>query len=69
MTLRRYRGGLRLEVADDGVGFLPSQQRRSGMGLTNMKARARRLGGRFRTQSKPGQGTRVVLYFLSSSPP
>ena len=68
VTLRRYRGGLRLEVAADGVWFRPSQQRGFGMGLTNMEARARRLGGRLRIHSKPGQGTRMVLYFLSTPP-
>lgn len=39
---------LTLRVVDDGVGFRPSEAARpAGNGLTNMAARASRLGGRF----------------------
>jgi signal transduction histidine kinase len=50
---------LRLEVADDGVGM--SDERRAGVGLTSMRERAEELGGTFQVQSKPGEGTHIIL--------
>ncbi len=55
--------GLRLEVADDGRGFDPEAVRARGHGLGNMRARARRVGGRCRIETTPGAGTRVILEF------
>ena len=60
---------LRIEVLDDGVGFDPvrvaagvlGEPQRSGL------ARARSLAEEMNFWSHPGQGTRVVLEFLSSS--
>ncbi|MDQ3778492.1 MAG: sensor histidine kinase [Actinomycetota bacterium] len=57
--------GLRLSVADDGVGFDPAVPRRPaenrGFGLTNMHERARSLGGRLVVRSCPGRGTEVEV--------
>jgi two-component system sensor histidine kinase DevS len=54
------RGRLCLEVTDNGVGI---DQRRpeltSGHGLTNMRARAKRLGGGFEAEAPAGGGTRL----------
>jgi two-component system sensor histidine kinase DegS len=55
---------LRLIVKDDGQGFSPSELRTrsseaGGAGLQAMRARARTLGGEFKVQTGPGQGTRV----------
>jgi PAS domain S-box-containing protein len=50
---------LELTVADDGRGFLPNKVRLGGMGLENMQARARLLGGDLTIESEPAQGTRV----------
>ncbi len=61
VTLGRSRGGIRLEIRDDGVGFRVSQQKGDGMGLSTMRARAKKLGGRLSVLSRPGRGTRVVL--------
>jgi anti-sigma regulatory factor (Ser/Thr protein kinase) len=59
---------LRIEVFDDGIGFDPVrvaasvlEPQRSGL------ARARSLAEEMNFWSHPGQGTRVVLEFLSSS--
>jgi signal transduction histidine kinase/ligand-binding sensor domain-containing protein len=46
-------GGIFLRIADDGRGF-DASQRLPGNGLTNMKARAEKLGGRFEIDSENG---------------
>jgi PAS domain S-box-containing protein len=61
VTVQLYRGKFRLEVFDDGKGFRPTARKSSGMGLANMRARARKLGARLTIRSRPGQGTQVVL--------
>jgi signal transduction histidine kinase len=55
--------GLRLSVADDGVGFDPEEPglRARRLGLTSMEERARALGGRLEITSAPGRGTRIDL--------
>lgn len=52
----------RLEVVDDGVGFVQAEveRRRPGMGLFTMQERAALLGGRLTIESGAGSGTRVV---------
>lgn len=61
VRLRRYRGGVRLEIGDNGSGFDPATVKPSGFGLNNMTARAARMGGRFLVQSRVGRGTTVVI--------
>ena len=56
--------GIRLVVADDGVGFDPGARpagRGNGFGLTSMAERVRLLGGDLRVSSAPGSGTRVEV--------
>ena len=51
-----------LEVVDNGVGFDPDVVRNhGGMGLTNMRERAEKLGGTLTIFAQPGQGTRVQV--------
>jgi len=56
---------VRLVVADDGVGFDPAQlttpDGRQGWGLITMTERAEVVGGRCRIESRPQQGTRVIV--------
>ena len=54
--------GTRLSVSDDGRGFDPAaSQSGDHHGLNNMRDRAAALGGRFRVESSPASGTRVVV--------
>lgn len=48
-----------LTVADDGVGFDPSEHRRGHYGLTNMEERAKKFRGTLEVQSAPGEGTTI----------
>ena len=58
-----------LEIEDDGRGFESgSAGSRGGMGLSNMRERARRLGGALAVQSTPGQGTIVRATVVTSAP-
>ncbi|MGD8626565.1 MAG: MEDS domain-containing protein [Anaerolineae bacterium] len=56
---------VRLEIADDGVGFHPGRatgaKGRQGWGLLSMAERAESLAGQCRIQSSPGQGAQVVV--------
>lgn len=61
VTVQLYRGKIRLEISDDGKGFSSTARQSAGMGLGNMRARARKLGARLTIRSQPGKGTHVVL--------
>lgn len=50
-----------LEVADDGIGFLPESVKRTGVGLVSMATRAAESGGSCNVRSSPGRGTHVVV--------
>jgi two-component system nitrate/nitrite sensor histidine kinase NarX len=52
-----------LIVEDDGIGFVYDlNQDRKHFGLRIMRERAERLGGSFRVETAPDQGTRVVAH-------
>jgi PAS domain S-box-containing protein len=61
VRLRRHGNKIRLEVIDNGQGFSPAHRHTQGMGLQNMRARARKLGGRIVIRSAPKKGTTVTL--------
>jgi signal transduction histidine kinase len=51
-----------LEISDDGRGFnLATAEKKGGMGLANMRERARQLGGELVIRSSPGAGTTVIV--------
>jgi PAS domain S-box-containing protein len=52
---------IRLEIGDDGVGFNRTRKRKSGHGLANMAARARRIRASFSLDTRPGQGTCITV--------
>ncbi|MBV9322888.1 MAG: HAMP domain-containing protein [Chloroflexi bacterium] len=58
--LRAARGGLQLEIADDGKGF-DQAHTRAGLGLGSMAARVGRIGGTWTIRSAPGDGTRITV--------
>jgi signal transduction histidine kinase len=61
----RLRGTrIRVSIGDNGIGFVMTDGRPRGYGLANMDARAKKLGGTLRVQSKQGRGTRIVAEFL-----
>jgi PAS domain S-box-containing protein len=66
VTLRRYGNKIRLEVTDNGHGFSAAHRRGQGMGLHNMRARARKLRGRLAITSVLRQGTTVTLTIPSA---
>jgi PAS domain S-box-containing protein len=65
VTVAADDGAVRLVVADDGVGFEPTQvatsNRQKGWGLITMAERAEAVGGHFRVESQPQQGTRIIV--------
>ena len=63
VTLRHARGGVCLEVTDDGKAFdvelLSSPQWSQRLGLTGMRERVEMVNGVFSIQSNPGKGTTI----------
>jgi signal transduction histidine kinase len=52
-----------ITVKDDGVGFEPYKldEAKTGIGLKNMKQRAKDINGKVSINTAPGQGTEVVI--------
>lgn len=61
ISLRRLKHVIRVTVRDNGIGFNPKAVSGLGYGLTNMAARAKRVGGRLLVDSRPKRGTRIVF--------
>ena len=60
VALRETNGGIDLEVADDGNGFVPEAAiRGTAVGLVAIRERLRNAGGTCRFDSRPGAGTRI----------
>ena len=59
VRLTRADSVVRLIVSDDGVGFVASGGDYRGMGLVNMRERARFLNGAFTLDTQPGRGTTI----------
>ncbi len=55
------RQDIELLIRDNGCGFELESAGRDGFGLKTMRARVNRAGGKFMLESKPGQGTCVVI--------
>jgi len=67
VRLGREAGAVRVEVADNGVGFDPAPLETltgasGGFGLFDLRERLQDLGGRLEVRSAPGRGTHVVLW-------
>ncbi len=66
VRLKLQNDTLTLEIQDDGVGFnvgaVDSEyDRRSSLGMVNMRERAEMLNGTVRIDSAEGQGTRILI--------
>jgi signal transduction histidine kinase len=64
--IRRIDDSIQIGIEDDGVGCDISQvdsrmNKARGFGLFSIRERFNHLGGRVDVQSKPGEGTRVIL--------
>ena len=61
-------GGIQVEVADDGTGFVVSESLYlpGHLGLVAMRERAQLAGGWCRFESEPGTGTRVTFWVPTS---
>jgi signal transduction histidine kinase len=61
VSLKMLKQGVRLSIRDNGRGFNPDAAKGIGHGLSNMAARAQKLGGRLTVLSKVKEGTSIVL--------
>jgi PAS domain S-box-containing protein len=62
VELRRAGGSLRLTISDTGAGMEPGRAAaKAGLGLLNIRERARLVGGTVEIRSSPGQGTSVTV--------
>jgi len=72
ITLKDAEGGLDLAIADDGQGFADDRieelPQLGHFGLSGMRERAARVGGRLTVQSAPGHGTTVRLTLPKARP-
>jgi two-component system, NarL family, sensor histidine kinase DegS len=64
VSVRREAGFVLVEITDDGAGFLRERNfhepgKRGGMGILGMRERMGLVGGDFRIESVPGNGTTV----------
>ena len=60
VLLRWETAAVRVEIADDGIGFEHKGAReRQGLGLLSMRERMQAIQGRLEVESVPGKGTRV----------
>ncbi|CAG0943050.1 partial Sensor histidine kinase LiaS, partial [Candidatus Brocadiaceae bacterium] len=60
VTFQQHIDEIRLEIADNGQGFNPTQDS-SGLGLSSMRERAREIGATLDIDSKLGEGTTVKV--------
>jgi len=58
--VQRDPDAVRLELWDDGKGFVLDGVKGSGIGLIGMKERADQIGATLEVKSEPGAGTRIV---------
>ena len=55
------KDNIRLTVSDDGCGFVPDDEHKRGMGLSNISSRISSLKGDMKIDSVPGKGTCVSI--------
>jgi signal transduction histidine kinase len=68
LAVEPVEGGIKVEVIDDGAGFVMAESVHmpGHLGLLAMKERAQLAGGWFRIESEPGSGARVEFWVPQS---
>ena len=61
VRLSTTNGRVELEVRDNGIGFVPSERTRNGLGLRSMDERVRLASGHVHIESRPGHGTQLLV--------
>lgn len=61
LNIQVEKGQVRLTIADNGRGWTDVSQTEGMDGVTNMRIRLEKLGGRFEVNSKPDEGTIVCF--------
>ncbi len=63
ISLLRLPTTLLVTIEDDGVGFVPEEERpeHRGLGLVGIRERVSHLGGTLRVESTPGKGTGITV--------
>jgi PAS domain S-box-containing protein len=61
IDLTQHGDALKIEVRDWGIGFDVDEAKQGSFGLEGIRQRARLLGGRFKLQSTPGKGSRLLV--------
>ena len=54
---------LTIKAIDDGVGFNMEEIQQKGIGLENMKTRAKLINADINLESKPNIGTELNIYY------
>ncbi len=68
VTITTTGAEVRIEIADDGRGFVSPASSSGHMGLQSINDRARELGGTVTIDSGSGGGTRVVVVVPAVAP-
>lgn len=66
VQLSQTNGQVSLLISDNGSGFDPQRAEMAGLGLDNMRERARSVGADLQISSEIGQGTKVAVNWSSN---
>jgi PAS domain S-box-containing protein len=61
IKLKQRKESIYLEIVDNGCGFDPASVKEGGRGLGNIHERAKRINGKLKITSSPGNGTKITL--------
>ena len=61
VKFKKNRVNYRLEINDNGHGFNSKKVNRFGLGLKNMRTRAKQIGAKIRVSSSSENGTKIVV--------
>lgn len=61
VKLKKARVNIRLEISDNGAGFDVKKANQFGLGIKNMRTRAKQIGADLKVVSKVGIGTKITV--------